>query len=264
MQGDVPARAVAITFDDGYADNYEYAFPILKKYNAPATIFVATGIVGTGNVLWHDRMFDAFRYATRKRAMLSNIDLPEVSLETPEAQRKSIWQIRLKARKMHGDALQVFMDELERALKPTCTAREKQRMLTWDQIQTMNRGGIDFGSHSVTHPILSELPYPVLMKELNESKRELCDRLQTDVVSFAYPNGQPADYSREVQTALKENGYRYAVTTSEGFNQAFPEPFALKRCRPWQNDIPLFRMAFFFERHGLRGESQAPVAMTSI
>src|SRR5437016_5510136 len=68
-KGDVPAGAVAITFDDGYRDNYEYAFPILKKYRVGATIFVSTGAIETGELLWHDRVFDAFRYATVEHAL---------------------------------------------------------------------------------------------------------------------------------------------------------------------------------------------------
>src|SRR5436190_18184559 len=90
QQGDIPARAVAVTFDDGYEDNYGYAFPILKKYGVPATIFIATGMIETGNVLWHDRVFDAFRYATKKRATFTNRDFPELVLETPETQAQSL------------------------------------------------------------------------------------------------------------------------------------------------------------------------------
>src|SRR5215813_5180021 len=80
----VPAGAVAITFDDGYRDNYEYAFPILKKYGLTATIFVATGVTGSSNLLWHDRVFDAFRYTTQERATLQNWNFPELILDSPQ------------------------------------------------------------------------------------------------------------------------------------------------------------------------------------
>src|SRR5215468_6232741 len=89
-RGEVPERAVAITFDDGYGDNYDYAFPILKKYQLPATIFIATGAIGTGDLIWHDRVFDAFRFASAKRARLEDKTIPELVLDTDEAREKSI------------------------------------------------------------------------------------------------------------------------------------------------------------------------------
>ena len=81
-RGEVPERAVAITFDDGYCDNYDYAFPILKKYQFPAMIFVATGAIGTGHPIWHDRIFDAFRFATVSRARLEDTSVPELILDS--------------------------------------------------------------------------------------------------------------------------------------------------------------------------------------
>src|SRR5262245_54886386 len=90
MRGDVPERAVAITFDDGYRDNYEYAFPILKKYQFPATIFVATGAIGTRELIWHDQIFDAFRFATVLRARLAHDEAPELVLDSAEARMHSL------------------------------------------------------------------------------------------------------------------------------------------------------------------------------
>src|SRR5438477_1528660 len=89
-RGDIPHRAVAITFDDGYRDNYQYAFPILKKYGLPATIFVTTGAIETGKLLWHDRIFDAFRYTAVTRARLKSFEFPELILEPIEARRRAL------------------------------------------------------------------------------------------------------------------------------------------------------------------------------
>src|SRR5262249_51726647 len=105
-RGDVPERAVAITFDDGYRDNYEYAFPILKKYRLPATIFVATGAIGTGELIWHDRVFDAFRFAAAGL------------FETDEAREKSLQANLVKAKRMLGDERRRFIEDLENKLRP--------------------------------------------------------------------------------------------------------------------------------------------------
>lgn len=248
-RGEVPERAVAITFDDGYRDNYEHAFPILKRHGLPATIFLVTGVIGTGEVIWHDRIFDSFRFATRKRARLRHTDLPELILETVEAQHQSLKLVLDKAKGLHGEGRLRFVEEVERALQPA--ACQPQRMLNWEQVREMRDAGIAFGSHSVTHPVLSRIPRAELVKELRESKRVLSDHLGAPIRAFAYPNGKTRDYNHEVKMVLKECGYTCAATCEWGFNPVFSDPYALKRGLPWHREIELFRLRFFLQRHGL-------------
>jgi len=233
QRGDVPGRAVAITFDDGYRDNYEFAFPILKKYRLPATVFVATGAIGTGEMLWHDRIFDAFRFATADARDLSL----QASLD--------------KARSLYGEAREQWVQQVEQKLEPSFPPGYAAYMLSWDQIREMHAAGIEFGSHTITHPILSRIPHDEMLKELRESKQLLTDYLGNAIISFAYPNGKTPDYNDDVKAALKQCGYSYAVTTRPGFNRAFADPFELRRGQPWQKDIQLFRMSFFLQRRGL-------------
>jgi peptidoglycan/xylan/chitin deacetylase (PgdA/CDA1 family) len=249
--GDIPDRAVAITFDDGYRDNYEYAFPILIKYRLPATVFVTTGHIGTGKTLWHDRIFDAFCQTSATRLKLTSTNLPELRIDSTSSRQKAIWSIRLHARPLHGETMQKFIEEVEHALIPEIRPRQEDRMLTWDQIREMHRSGIKFGSHTVTHPILSGLPHAELAKELFESKRVLEEKLDAPVNSFAYPNGQASDYNETVKSVLRDCGYSFAVTTRPGLNRAHEDLFELKRGAPWQTDIELFRANFFLQRHGM-------------
>jgi len=250
-RGDLPDRAVAITFDDGYRDNYEFAFPILKKYQLPATIFVATGAIGTGNPIWHDRVFDAFRFATVRRARLRNPELPELNLESEDARQRSLEGVLIHAKSLYGDARQRLIDDIEVRLKPNLPSNIEQRMLTWDHIRQMHKAGIDFGSHTVSHTILSRIPREEKVKEIRESKRQLSEQLGAPVASFAYPNGKAADYDAEAKSVLQECGYSYAVTCRSGFNHASSDAFELKRGLPWQKEIELFRLNFFLQRHGL-------------
>ena len=238
QQGKLPERAVAITFDDGYRDNYDYAFPILKKLGLPATIFVATAAVGNAKILWHDRIFDAFRFATMKpeRADLVNLKLNS-TLD--------------KARRLYGNALIEFVERIEAELKPDYTERPRASMLTWSQIREMHSAGIQFGSHTVNHPILSRLRREDIEVELQQSQAELSRELRAPVTSFAYPNGQAADYNDEVKAALKRCGYTCAVTARTGFNTSTTDPFEIRRGRPWHNEIELFRFSFLMQRHGL-------------
>jgi peptidoglycan/xylan/chitin deacetylase (PgdA/CDA1 family) len=251
LYGDIPDQAVAITFDDGYRDNYEYAFPILKKFGLPATIFIATGAIDTGEPLWHDRIFDAFRFARADRASLSHIGLPDVFFESEHARRDSLMVVLSKAKELYGEKRLKFVEHIEKALMPKCPASISERMLTWQQIREMNRSGITFGSHTVTHPVLSRIPRDEMVKELRESKRDLSEHLESPIWAFAYPNGHAADYNNEVKAVLKEAGYICAVTCEHGFNPAFSDPFEIRRGLPWQKQVELFRFAFFLQRHGL-------------
>jgi len=247
---DVPEKAVAITFDDGYRDNYEYAFPILKKYQFPATIFVTTGAIGTGDLIWHDRVFDAFRFATVSRARLHDTAVPELILHTAERREQSLKFTLARAKTLYGETRTRFLHDIECKLCPKPAAHSDQRMLDWNQVREMHHAGIEFGSHTVSHTILSQLPRPEIEKEVWHSKDELSKRLGTPISSFAYPNGTVADYNDEAKAVLRECGYSCAVTCHSGFNHASSDVFELRRGLPWQREIELFRFKFFLQRHG--------------
>jgi peptidoglycan/xylan/chitin deacetylase (PgdA/CDA1 family) len=249
-RGSLPPAAVAITFDDGYRDNYEYAFPILKKYGLCATIFVATGVIGTSDRLWHDRVFDAFRFATRDRVRLKHDELPELILDSAAVRQRSLGAVLTKAKTLWGEARLRLVEDVEETLRPSMPVLSRY-MLNWDEVREMRRGGISFGSHTVTHPVLSRLPHDELMRELAESRQQLQEELDVPIQAFAYPNGRAADYNEEVKNVLRESGYKWAVTTESGFNRSFADPYELKRDLPWASEIELFRFLFFLQRHGL-------------
>jgi peptidoglycan/xylan/chitin deacetylase (PgdA/CDA1 family) len=251
VRGEVPERAVVITFDDGYRDNYDFAFPILKKYRFPATIFVATGAIGTGSLIWHDRVFDAFRFATVSRARSKDAAVPELILDSSEAKMRSLDSTLARAKTLYGEQRRIFIEDIECKLRPNLPADRHQQMLSWDHIREMHDAGIEFGSHTVSHTILSRLPKSEMIKEIRDSKEELSGRLGAPVSSFAYPNGKVGDYSEEVKTVLRESGFSCAVTCCSGFNHVSSDLFELRRGLPWQKEIELFRFKFFLQRHGL-------------
>jgi peptidoglycan/xylan/chitin deacetylase (PgdA/CDA1 family) len=93
-------------------------------------------------------------------------------------------------------------------------------MLSWDEIRVMHRGGIGFGSHTATHPILSRVDRAQARVEIVESKRKIEEELGVVVEGFAYPNGTRADFLSETKSLLQEAGYLYAVTTIPGSNES--------------------------------------------
>ena len=226
-------------------------FPLLRKYDMPATIFVATAAADNRKILWHDRVFDAFRFARIKRVRLRSWQEFEIRLESEEPARQSLKRLLQRATYLSGQARLALVDELEQALEPDPTGRPRACMLSWEEMKEMQAQKIRFGSHTVTHPILTCIDEHQLSREIVDSKAELEARLGTKVTAFAYPNGQPLDYNENIKQQLREAGYCCAVTTKLGFNTAHQDRFELKRGRPWQKDIDFFRMNFFLQRHGI-------------
>ncbi len=248
QRGEVPERAVAITFDDGYQDNYTWAFPILSKYRLPATVFLATSAIENRAVLWHDRLFDSFRFARVKQVVLDDLGVA-LNLEGEEAQ-SAVETVMGKAKELPAALRLRLVDQVEEKLRPDVDPSRRVRMLSWEEIRRMQSSGwIRFGSHTITHPILSRIELSEARWELRESKRELEAQLGVPVQGFAYPNGQPDDFNDAVKQLLSQEGYRYAVTTVFGFNTASDDRFALRRGQPWHHEIELFRLNFFLQRH---------------
>jgi peptidoglycan/xylan/chitin deacetylase (PgdA/CDA1 family) len=247
---DLPLRSVAITFDDGYRDNYEYAFPLLKKHKIRATIFLTTRAIGNNLVLWHDRIFDALRFTQKSHVKLSALQNCELQLHTEKAKVNALAAILSCAKRSMPEERLHLIEELESELAPNIAKELRTPMLSWDQVREMHGMGIDFGSHTVTHAIVSKLDERQLRIELAESKLEIENQIREPINLFAYPNGSQADFNDEAKAMLKGLGYRAAVTTMRGFNTCFQDPLELKRGQPWQHDMEQFRMSFFLQRHG--------------
>ncbi|MFW5775587.1 MAG: polysaccharide deacetylase family protein, partial [Chitinivibrionales bacterium] len=223
----IPPKTACITFDDGYQDNFRFAFPILQKYSAPATIFVATDFIGTGKLLWPDRLLATIRHS-RQSSVPADFCGHSLPLTTPgqrraTAERLLDWlkQFSPEVRDMHIGRLETVCG---RAPKP-----ENRLMLTWDEIRTMSDCGIEFGSHTLSHPILSHTTDGEIEQEISESKTIIENHIDKPVQSFAYPNGRLCDFDERAVAALKACGYSAAVTTCDSANDADVDPYALSR-----------------------------------
>jgi peptidoglycan/xylan/chitin deacetylase (PgdA/CDA1 family) len=240
--GDVAETLVGVTFDDGYRDNYECAFPILKRYNVPATIFLTTGSLDSSDPLWFEQLAEAVKKTTHEFIDLE-MDLPRRFWMRTEAER-------LQANKDIFGLLRVLDDDqrrlrLEEILARLGAAKEYERrgkMLAWDQVRLMNRHGIDFGGHTVTHPFLSKLTGRQALWEVAECKRRIEEELQKPADFFAYPNGQEEDFATSSKELLRTAGYRGAVTTIWGMNYCSTDRMELKRGGPWEENPALFAL----------------------
>jgi peptidoglycan/xylan/chitin deacetylase (PgdA/CDA1 family) len=220
----------AITFDDGWFDFYKYAYPVLKKENVFATVFLATDYVGTMNRFWTDRLSSLLvRYKDHvdKNPLSSNtlINL----IEGYRGDFESHLEFAIGLMKDHRiEVIEDILAELSERWKIRAGLNERA-FLSWDEIMEMKETGlIAFGSHTSSHPILTTLESAEVRKELLVSRRGLIERGVVDPSSipFCYPNG---NHNKEIVDMVKESGYSLAVTTTNDWNAFGCDPFTLRR-----------------------------------
>jgi peptidoglycan/xylan/chitin deacetylase (PgdA/CDA1 family) len=220
--------ALAITFDDGYRGLYEEAFPILQKHAIPATIFLTIGCIETGEVAWYDRVFVALKFMPGNTLELL-LDRPRTFTLGSEAQR--MWaatEIISCLRRFSSTRRKECCADLES--KSHLPEDDLQgRMLTWDQIRIMYQGGVSFGAHTMSHPVVSQLSSSELDWEIFESKRILEERLGSDVRHFAFPFGKTQECGEPAIAVLAAAGFVSAATTEWGVNSVGSNPFKLLR-----------------------------------
>lgn len=221
MHDPKPKNACIVTFDDGWVDNYYYAFPILKKYEIPATIFISTNKVGTHEWPWPDRIayyvhsipVKEFVYAMN--ATLQRLGLEHHRLGFKNQDKRLIReQIIDHMKTMDNQKIQYVMKDLDKTFinQKECLMKTRP-WLTWDEVMEMRREGISFGSHTHNHLILSRIPFKQVQEEIVLSQQILSEKMGTTATMFCYPNG---DFNDEIIQIVAGAGYKIAVTTRRG------------------------------------------------
>lgn len=237
--GTLPPRATAITFDDGYRDNQRFALPILERFGAPATIFLATDFIGTGQVPPHDQAALAIRYATVRSASIpvggGSIDL---RLDNDDARRAAIQTLTARLRAAGRDEAKQILSLVNERLRSTVPVRSERAMLDWDDVRSMGGGLVTFGSHGESHTACAALDKGELRSEFERSKRLIEEVTGTPARVYAYPFGKPADVGPDARDALTAAGYAYAVTTQNRVAASTDDAFAVPRGGPVWADRP--------------------------
>lgn len=235
-RGDLPARALAITFDDGYRDNREVALPILQRHGLTATFFVSTGFLDGGR-MWNDTVIEAVRGSPKAVLDLSGLGgghLGEVALGAPgdwATRRAALGSILPVAKYLAPAARADFVAGLaERA----GAALPGDLMMASTQVTELHRAGMQIGAHTVNHPILTRLAEAAVRDEMASSKATLEALTGAPVTLFAYPNGQPGqDYAEREVAAARAVGFRAAMSTTWGAARSGADLFQLPRFTPW-------------------------------
>ena len=238
--GNLARNTMCLTFDDGYRDNYDCAFPILEKYNLPATIFLTTNVIGTKNLLWHDQVLAAFEQTKVKTLDTPKLGIKNLPLVEKLAKRDAAFLVLEKLKKYAPQQRDEINAALVAQLK-TVSMPHQRMMLNWDEIKTMSNRGIRFGAHTHSHPILATLDDAAMRDEIITSKNIIEDNLGKSVTTFAYPNGRVGDYDDRVISILDSAGFDCAVTTNNGINTVDSPHFELSRIAPWdQNSLRFY------------------------
>ena len=199
---------VAVTFDDGYDDNYELAAPILDRHGLHGTFYVATGFLA-GDLLWYDRAALVIpaheEHEIRAVAAECGVAAPDSS-DDPVV-RVERWVEALK--RSSPSARRTWLSGFD---TPSPEDANAYASMSQEQVADLARRGHEVASHSVSHEMLPQLDDDALANELRESKTALADWLQADVAGFCYPNGS---YDDRVVAAVRAAGYTYAVTTQD-------------------------------------------------
>ncbi len=213
-----------LTFDDGWKDNYTHAYPILRRFQAPATIFLITGMMDTRGGSWVEQLRAAWKSPLHRGRMTEVIhqvlprreraneiefeDVVEFAKHMPAAERNRLLQ-RLLPPDHHCDQ-----------------ASNPDQMVTWVEAAEMNRNGVDMGAHTVTHPLLTFEDEPTVRNELRDSKKTMEEKLDRGVSAFAYPNG---DWNQEVRNEVDRAGFSLAFTTQQRWYRRSDDPLAIPR-----------------------------------
>lgn len=228
--GTLPPRALCITFDDGYKDNFEIALPVLQRHGVPATFFVASGFLDGGR-MWNDTVIEAVRVAQDEMLEVEALGVGALAVGTTGQKRAAIDLLlaRLKyAGRGRREALAESIAAAAHGSLPT------DLMMTSRQVQELHRAGMDIGAHSVTHPILAGLSGEDARREISGSKARLEEITGAAVTLFAYPNGRPGkDYSGEHVHVVRELGFAAAFSTAWGVARSGCDLHQIPRFTPW-------------------------------
>jgi peptidoglycan/xylan/chitin deacetylase (PgdA/CDA1 family) len=211
------SRIVSVTFDDGFDDLYFNVFPILKKYNIRPTIFITTGLIGTNETLWSEKVVYALKSSIDKELIsvffnnAESVRITDNNLNELIAHYLNILKKASEPRRI--EILEDLSLNLDRDIHITSP---ESRMLTWEMVREMSDWGVEFGSHSVKHSVLSNLNDEEMRQELLGSKDKIEKELGRECQVFAYPVGGVNSFNEKVIEATKQAGYQMACTYLSG------------------------------------------------
>jgi peptidoglycan/xylan/chitin deacetylase (PgdA/CDA1 family) len=236
----LPPRAFAVTFDDGYADNWDSAEPVLDRHGVPATIFVTTGYLDGDREFWWDEL---------ERILLGPLShhdswtVEQSADPTPRHREYREWSVKLRgvSATERCTTLKALADRYGAAPR----ARTTHRPVTWERVaQAAQVGLIDVGAHTVSHPVLAARPIAEQRNEIAGCRNHIREATGRDPAGFSYPFGSRRDYARETSEIVRDCGFDFACANVAGGLNSLTDPFHVPRVlmRNWDADTLAMRL----------------------
>lgn len=229
----LPDKAVAVTFDDGFLNNYTEAWPVLEKYNIPSTIYLATGFIGTGRIGWGDRIEDAIMGSANTELTLFIDGHPRSwLLKGSEKKISAFTEVKAICKKLQDADKNAIIGTIDRTLSyKSQTDHPLYNFMDWNQVREMNKSQlIDFGAHTIDHVSLSRVPEEEMHRQIDGSVSTLIQELGKPCELFSYPEGQSDDFNDTVIRHLQHHGFDHCPTAIDGDNTLeTTDPFHIRR-----------------------------------
>lgn len=229
-EDEFPPDLVAVTFDDGYYDFYSEAYPILKRFGTPCSIFPITGLLDSGGNKWEDTL--AYVLNTIKSESLTlrvNGRIRTYDLSSRQKRIECMRDLNSSLLKMNAVDRQKAISEIEDQSEHFSGTAERT-MLGWSEIQELKKdNSVSFGCHTHTHCNLAEVSQQTAKMEIFKSKEEMEHFLNQPVYLFSYPFGKRRDFNEKVEQILKNKGFSLALTAMRGTVSKRSNLFELRR-----------------------------------
>lgn len=224
----IPDGCVVLTFDDGYLDNYTYAYPILNAYNTRATIFICPTLIDSQRPLWSNRLARAIYSAPAGNILLFKEQ--DINMSTVKMRLDTVDKMINNLKSLRPTDQEKMTSRILRALSTGSMTEEPEReYLSWSEIRLMSANGISFGAHTQSHPNLAKIRFSEAKSQIVDSKLRLESELDKPVCSFAYPYGDKGSFNKQIKEMVKDAGYLCGCSTLFGTNRRGEDMFALKR-----------------------------------
>jgi peptidoglycan/xylan/chitin deacetylase (PgdA/CDA1 family) len=228
-----PRRGVAITFDDGYADNVGDALTILTAARLPATFFVTVGRLGDRREVWWDRL-ERLLLGCQTGSGTIDVEVAGrrmwIDVRSTIARERAHQALFWRLRPMRPAAIQSTLDDIEAQLGVRTSDREAYRWMTVQELQSLaSQAGFAIGAHTITHPFLAELDEDEQWQEIEGSRHSLEQVLGRTVNLFSYPFGGREAFDTVTTELVRRAGYTMACTVAGGIAHADSDPLRIPR-----------------------------------
>jgi peptidoglycan/xylan/chitin deacetylase (PgdA/CDA1 family) len=229
-----PSPPVLITFDDGYRDYYQNAFPILQELEIPSIVFLATSFMDDGGLVWTEGVTWAVSTASSRKVVLPWSTDDSFDLSSNEERARMIDKAKLHLKQRPDAERKQELSRLYRELGVSLeSAQLGRQMMTWDEVRTIEKGFTQIGGHSHTHPILSQVDAQQMNEEIKVCRERIESQTNTRPRYFAYPNGRRQDFTDLTKQLLRKHGFEIGFSTIPGIHSLGMDEMEVRRQPTW-------------------------------